>query len=228
VTRGLARQAGVVVAESIADFEDLVRLLARLGRAPLAGRRLAAVSNAGFECVAIADNLGALTLAPLAPGTVSALEDLFRRSKLDTVVDVHNPLDLTPMTADAAYEEVVRAVMDDPGVDVGVIGCVPLTGALATLAPGAGHDEDIGADTSIVSRLARLGGEIAKPWVAVVDAGALYDAMARRLVEAGVPTFRSADRALRLFNLYFAARQRQSPATQIAETRQPHAKTLSP
>ena len=206
VTRGLARQAGVVVAESIADFEDLVRLFVRLGRAPLAGRRLAAVSNAGFECVAIADNLGALTLAPLAPGTVSALEDLFRRSKLDTVVDVHNPLDLTPMTSDAPFEEAVRIMLADPGVDLGAIGCVPLTAALSTLPPGPGHREDVAHEGAIVARLARLRASIAKPWIAVVDSGALYDPMARLLEEAGVPTFRSADRALGLLDRFVAVR----------------------
>ena len=110
---------------------------------------------------------------------------------------MHNPLDLTPMTADAPYEAVVRAVMDDPGVDLGVVGCVPLTGALATLAAGPGHGEDLTREGSVVQRLVRLRGEIAKPWVAVVDAGALYDPMARALDEAGIPTFRSADRALR-------------------------------
>ena len=36
--------------------------------------------------------------------------------------------------------------------------------------------------------------------IAVVDGGPLYDAMARRLATGGVPTFRSADRALRVLN----------------------------
>jgi len=206
VTRGLARQAGVVVAESIADFEDLVRLFARLGRAPLDGRRLAAVSNAGFECVAIADNLGALTLAPLAAETTAALEALLRRSKLASVVDVHNPLDLTPMTADAPFEEAVRIVLSDPGVDLGAIGCVPLTAALSTLPPGPGHHEDVAREDAIVARLIRLRASIAKPWIAVVDSGVLYDPMARLLDEAGIPTFRSADRALGLLDRYVTVR----------------------
>lgn len=206
VTRGLARQAGVVLAESIADFEDLVRLFARLGRAPLGGRRLAAVSNAGFECVAMADNLGDLTLAPLAAETVAALEDLLRRSKLASVVDVHNPLDLTPMTADAPFEEAVRLLLADPGVDLGAVGCVPLTAALSTLAPGPGHREDVARDDAIVRRLVGLRESIAKPWIAVVDSGALYDPMARLLDEAGIPTFRSADRALGLLDRYVAIR----------------------
>jgi 3-oxoacyl-ACP reductase-like protein len=42
----------------------------------------------------------------------------------------------------------------------------------------------------------------------VVDAGAIYDPMARALEEAGIPTFRTADRALRLLNVYCAERRR--------------------
>jgi hypothetical protein len=46
------------------------------------------------------------------------------------------------------------------------------------------------------------------PWVVVVDAGALYDPMARALTAAGIPTFRAADRALRLLNVYCESRMR--------------------
>jgi hypothetical protein len=48
--------------------------------------------------------------------------------------------------------------------------------------------------------------------VAVVDAGAIYDPMARALAAAGVPTFRSADRALRVFNLFCGERLRAARA----------------
>ena len=40
--------------------------------------------------------------------------------------------------------------------------------------------------------------------------GALYDEMARALLAAGIPTFRSADRALRLFNVFCAERMRRA------------------
>jgi acyl-CoA synthetase (NDP forming) len=216
VTRGLAEAAGVVVAGTLEEFEDLVRLFAWMGRTPLDGRRLAAVSNAGFECVAIADNLGGLELARFAPATVARLGEVFTRARIASVVDVHNPLDLTPMTADAAYEAVVRAIMDDPGVDLGVVGCVPLTGALQTLPAGPGHREDLTRDDSVVRRLVGLRDAIAKPWVAVVDSGALYDPMAQALDEAGIPTFRSADRALRALDRFADARLRGAGVRETA------------
>jgi hypothetical protein len=54
--------------------------------------------------------------------------------------------------------------------------------------------------------MVRLHRESVKAWVAVVDAGALYDPMAMLLERGGVPTFRTADRALRLFNIYCQTR----------------------
>ena len=67
VMRALCVNAGVVVAESLDDFEDLVLLFSALGRRTVSGWRLAAMSNAGFECVAIADSLGRFTLPAFGP-----------------------------------------------------------------------------------------------------------------------------------------------------------------
>jgi len=112
----------------------------------------------------------------------------------------------------------VRAVMDDPQVDLGIVGCVPLTAALQTLPPGPAHREDVASAGAVAMRLRRVRDAIAKPWVAVVDAGALYDPMARLLEEAEIPTFRAADRALRLFNIFCAARLRGAEASLPVET----------
>ena len=206
VTRALAEAAGALVTEDLADFEDLVRLFLLLHDKTVKGPRLGAVSNAGFECVAIADNLGALKLADFQKGTMRRITEVFARCRIDAIVDVHNPVDLTPMADDAAFADVVRAVLEDGGVDAGVIGCVPLTPALNTLVPGAGHREDFLREDSIVSRLIRLRGETSKPWVVIVDAGDIYDPMARHLERHGVPVFRSQDRALRLFGAFCARR----------------------
>jgi hypothetical protein len=52
--------------------------------------------------------------------------------------------------------------------------------------------------------MARLKDEIEKPWVAVIDAGAIYDPMAGLLEANNIPVFRTADRAARIFNIYCA------------------------
>jgi hypothetical protein len=69
VTDQLARGAGVVMAETLEGFDDLLRTFVRLDGRAVRGRRLAAISNAGFECVAIADNLGRLQPARFGTAT---------------------------------------------------------------------------------------------------------------------------------------------------------------
>ncbi len=101
------------------------------------------------------------------------------------------------MSDDASFESAVRLVLSDENVDVGFVGCVPLTSALDTLASSAVDSADAFSEQSIAGRLARLYRETAKAWVVSVDAGAPYDALARQLGRAGVPVFRSADRAVR-------------------------------
>jgi acyl-CoA synthetase (NDP forming) len=200
-----------VVADSLADFEDLVRLFTFLsgrdiGAGPAAGPALGAISNAGFECVAMADNLGPFRLASFTDATVARLGEILARARLAEIVGIHNPIDLTPMLGDADFEAVTRAILEDPGVDAAVVGVVPMTGALNTLAAGAGHQEDVTREDGVVARLLRLRRDVPKPWVAVVDAGRIYDPMAQALEDGGVATFRTADRALRLLGLWQRAR----------------------
>ena len=206
VTRQLAERAGVIVCETTDDFEDMVKLFAFLRSKPVTGLRLGAISNAGFECVSIADHLTELQLTNLTENTVEGLRALLKECRLDEVVDVRNPVDITPIMPDASFEEAVRLVLEDDNVDVGLVGCVPLTGELQTLAPGDAHAEDIYSEDSVAMRLVRLNQEVAKPWVAAVDGGPLYDPMARLLEENGIPTFRTSDRALRLFGRFCSAK----------------------
>lgn len=206
VTRELARAAGAIVADTLDDFTDLIALFSLLRSCPVYGRRLGAVSNAGYECVAIADRLGELELAPLTGTTRARLATQLEVSRLTTVVDVHNPLDLTPITDDAGYEAAVRCVLEDDGVDVAVVGCVPATPALNTLPASWRHGEDFRRDGSIARRLIQVRRDSPKPWVAVVDAGPIYDPLACELQRGGIPTFRAADRALRLLNVFVEER----------------------
>lgn len=212
VLRQVMRAAGVIVADSLEAFEDAVGLFARLGVRDWTGAGLGAVTNAGFESVAIADHLGAFRLAALVPETVAAIEAALERARLGGIVTPRNPIDLTPTMGDEGFVDVVRAVLHDPGVDAGLIGCVPLTGALQTLEAGPGHAEDVAREDSLASRLVRLAKEVGKPWVAVVDGGARFDAMAARLEAGGVPVFRTADRALRALGVYVEAMRRRANA----------------
>jgi hypothetical protein len=89
---------------------------------------------------------------------------------------------------------------------------VPLTAALNTLPAGSGHAEDLTRPDGIGLRLAQLKDELPKAFVAVVDAGAVYDPLVALLEQRGIPTFRTADTALRLFNVFVASRLRAAQA----------------
>ena len=205
LTRELARAAGAIVADTLEDFEDLTQTFCLLRGRPVGGWRLGAVSNAGFECVTIADSLGRFELAALGAATRDALVGLLRSSRLDRVVDVNNPLDVTPIMSDEPFASATRLILEDEGVDVGVVGCVPLTGALATIGSAGGGRQDIRHPDSVVQRIARLGAEQTKPFVVVVDGGQLYDAMTHELRASGIVTFRTVDRALRILETFCAA-----------------------
>jgi acyl-CoA synthetase (NDP forming) len=219
VTCELARGAGVVVADTLAEFSELIKLFCHLRDKQVSGWRLGAVSNAGFECVAIADNVGRFELHQFDQATTTRLEAVFRDCGIDAIVQVTNPVDLTPVMGDEAFEAAVRGVLEAKNVDVGIVGCVPLTGALNTLAPDEDRGENVRDARSIAQRLARLQHDLPRPWVAVVDGGTLYDSMALLLEEHGVPTFRTADRALRMLERFCRWRlQAMGPQTTLAAT----------
>ncbi|MDT8340366.1 MAG: acetate--CoA ligase family protein [Longimicrobiales bacterium] len=193
VTREVCATAGVDVVDTVEGFQDRLLAAALLtGRQP--GGRVGFVSNAGFECVALADHATPLRPATFAPGTVAGLEALLAEARLDGVVRPRNPLDVTPILGDGGFVAAVERVLADPGVDVAVVGLVPLTPALQTL-PGGG--EDLRAPGAVAEGLAALWRRSRKPWVVAVDAGPAYDPLRVALASSGVPVFTSADRAVR-------------------------------
>jgi acyl-CoA synthetase (NDP forming) len=195
-------QAGAFVASDFDEFSDLVNLCLHLRDTRLGGNRLAAISNAGFESVGMADSIrqehAELRLVPFSGLAATALHETLARHKLDRLVDVKNPLDLTPMASDEVYGQIVAHVLDNDEVDVVVVGIVPLTPSLQTLPPGQGHSESIYDDGSIARLLPAVARGSRKPVVAVVDSGQRFDPLADELEDGGLPVFRAADRAVRV------------------------------
>jgi len=195
-------QAGAFVATDFTEFSDLVRLCTAFRGKTVAGRRLAAMSNAGFESVGMADSIECgrtrLLLAEYDADTNGRLRRILADARLDGLVDVKNPFDVTPMADDATFAALVNEILGDPGVDVMATGVVPLTPAMQTLAPGDGHRESVQSQDSIARQLPAVADRHDTPLVAVVDSGRRFDAMADVLEQGGLPVFRSADRAVRV------------------------------
>ncbi len=211
VCRAVLEDAGVIVAESLAEFDAFISILPVLGSRVAAGNRVGLISNAGFECVVLSDNLKngeRLELAAFSEATRKRLGEILAPAGIDKLQDVKNPMDTTPTADDAAFAECARAIMDDPGVDCGVISPVPMTRAMQTLPAGEGHAESIAAPGSTPSRLIEIHRTTAKPMAVCIDAGRDYDPMAEMLEAAGLPVFRRSDEAVRFMRRLAAAQLR--------------------
>jgi indolepyruvate ferredoxin oxidoreductase beta subunit len=209
-----AANAGALVVESFKEFEQLVSLAPALhdkcGAGLPAVPRLGCLSNAGFETVGMADaTIGQdyrVEMAVLAEASQAKLVRTLAAQKLDKLVNARNPLDLTPMAGDAAYAECLRVLLDSPDVDAVVAALVPLTPAMLTSA------EELGKPGALVEHLPRLFAAARKPLVVSIDAGALYDPLARALRAAGLPVFRSCDQAVYALGRYLCHRAARAQA----------------
>lgn len=205
-------QAGALVSDSLEEFDGLMNLSAFLHGKQVAGFRTGALSPAGFETVAIADSLqsrdSCLELPGFGPETRAAMADLLDSDGLADIVDIKNPLDLTPAAPDAVYTGAVKAMLADDGIDALVV-------SLGSLAPATADmpcpDDPKGFTTRPGSFTETLPGLIrgtGKPVVVFNNAGRIHGPINDRLRAAGIPVFRSCGRAMNLLARYTAYRLR--------------------
>ncbi len=218
VCTAAVEQAGAIVTDSFTEFEHVLEVATALHEKHVAGRRVAAISNAGYETVGMADNIAGLRhrveMARLADATQGRLSETLARFKLERLVNARNPLDVTPMASDEAYEACVAALLESPDVDAVLASLVPLTPAMLTTA------DELTRHGSLAERLPRLFAGATKPMVVNIDAGELYDPLARAIRTAGVPVFRSCDQAMRALSRYLCHRapvQADEPADPAAD-----------
>lgn len=200
--RSVFENSGALIAETIAEFESFVSGALRLGGKRAGGNRVALMSNAGFECVVMSDNVGEGRGGRLEPAAFSAettrrIGEALAPLGIDKIQDIRNPLDVTPVADDAAFAAAAEAVLDDPGVDCAVISPLPLGPVLQTLPAGEGHRENMSGEGSVGTRLIEISRATDKPFVVNIDAGTDYDPLCAMLEEAGIPVFRDCDAAVR-------------------------------
>ena len=199
VARACLESAGIVVAETLDHFEDLIKTFTLLAGKECRGGRVGIISNAGFECSTVMDQLEGLELATFDAAGQKVLDEV-----LPSFAHRTNPIDCTPMTATAAFCDSCQAIMDSASVDVGILSAVPVTPALDNLPadPDGKHREDMEGKDSHPSRMIGICQASAKPAVVVVDSGRIYDPMCRMIEKAGIPVFRKIDRAARALAAY--------------------------
>ncbi len=206
VARALAEGTGLVFHDSLEEFAESLRLDCLLRGKSLKGLGVAGLSNAGFECVSLADSLSCASLATPDEKTLSDLKALLASAGLGDLVDAHNPLDLTPMAGADVTLAAMQRLLEDPGVSAGVLGCVPMTPALETLPLSLEHKEDFRRPGGLAEGMIRLFRESEKPLVFAVDAGASYVPLVEFLKEEGLPVYSSIERAAGMLDRWMKGR----------------------
>ena len=205
VAKAVCEEAGVIVADSIFDFENYVKNLSFLADKVIRGNRIAFISNAGFECVTMADNLKndlEFQLATLSKNTKIKIAVLLEKLGIHRLQDVKNPLDTTPVADDAVFADCVMALLKDENVDCAIVSPVPMTPSMQTLVPTRFHRENVYHPNSIAMRLIDVFHKTDKPFVVNIDAGDIFNPMVDCLEQAGVPTFKRSDIAVKFLRKY--------------------------
>ena len=207
----VVRQAGAIVAEDFSAFDDLFYIAGILHQKKIRGKRLGAISGAGFEAVGMADSIEsdtfAMEMGVLEPGTVKRVEEILVAKRLDALVEVRNPIDINPGADDEAHLQITEAFLQDPNIDAVVVGLDPTAPSVraleqSKLRPGY----DIKDPKSTVHLMPPIVNRNDKPIVGIVDGGKLYDAMCAGLMDQGVCVFRNSARGTRALVRYIEAR----------------------
>ena len=189
VWSGLLRQVGALQVSDLDELLDTLVALRYVGRP--SRRRIAIVTGPGGPAVSAADACeeASLELANLSPETQAQLQGVVGSAG----TSVRNPVDIGLVLGGAAqmYRHAVEATAGDPGVDAVVV--------IGGFARGEGWQAHLKA-------MAGLSRATAKP-ILHVSFGSADPTLDRALAQEGIPSFPSAERALRAY-----ARVRQEEA----------------
>lgn len=167
--------AGAVVTESSDVFEDVMYasccLINRLRAMPKLSAekqfiRVSGQSNAGFERCQMADHLfyfkdsnKYLKLPDFDETSHQTFVNLFKKYKVDAVIDVQQILDTTALLPDSAYEDISRVLLESKCVDAACISLISEIHMIKTLGGefGKEHGEDCEHDpNSVIQRYIKL------------------------------------------------------------------------
>jgi acyl-CoA synthetase (NDP forming) len=200
VTRLLMENAGALVAETFDEFNDLAALACTFGGYGLKHGNTFFMSNAGFEAAGMADGVGGRVTADMGKELAASIDCVLKEHKLDSIVDAKNPLDITPMATDAAIGGVLKAALASDEFSGAIVSMIPLTAMMNTLPKGGTYPDDL--DRSFLKAAAAGARDAGKPLLFCVGSGTRYEPYCDYAQGLGVPVFRSADRAVKMYAKY--------------------------
>jgi acyl-CoA synthetase (NDP forming) len=202
VTSAILEAAGALVADNFDDFNALAQLACYFSGFELKTGNTFFMSNAGFEAAGMADSVTAPLSAELKDAKLrEEMQKVLKEFKLDGIVDVKNPLDITPMASDAAIGRVTELALSSGEFGAVLLSMVPLTPAMNTL-PKCGADYPDDLERSFLKGTAECVRREGKPLIFCVAAGPLYEPYREYAQALGIPVFISADRAALIYRKY--------------------------
>ncbi|WP_105614466.1 acetate--CoA ligase family protein [Vallitalea okinawensis] len=197
VFKAVCDQSGVILIEDIKSYYDVLKAFSLLGDKKPKGLNVAGVMNAGFEATVAADELGKLQPAKFSAETKNRLDEINTHGLMDTNTPI---LDVTPMTNDVMYGQIVEALLQDDAVDCVFVGVVPHVENIKAT-PELCHDKD-----SLANILIDIHNKYDKPIVVSVNAGEYYDEFVTMMEDAGLAVYsdiRSAVKVLEKVAVYY-------------------------
>jgi acyl-CoA synthetase (NDP forming) len=186
--KNLFKNAGIIVTERFDEFTTLLKWFSTYPdyQKP---KKVAVISNAGYETVGSADLLGAdkktgqpNLLMPLSDKNRKKLEIVIEKNGLKGLVSATNPLDITPMAGDKAYLDSIKC-MAETDADTVVLCIIPLADMLQVF-----NQEKVNA---FISELKEIIQTTKKAIGVVVDSGDVYDQYRKMIALSGIPVFQS-------------------------------------
>jgi acyl-CoA synthetase (NDP forming) len=203
-------QAGALVADSLEEFDGLSNLAAVLHTKQVTGCRVGALSPAGFEGVGIADSLqsrdSSLRLPAFSAGTRQTIAALLARAGLEHLLEVRNPLDLSPAAGDEIYVEAIKAMLADERIDAVVTSLGSLSPATSDTPAPDNPPGYVSGPGSLANHLPTLQTQSLKPLIVFNDAGITHEPINDHLRRQGVPVFTTCSQAMTLLARYTAYR----------------------
>jgi len=193
VFQSAAKQGGAILAETLEEFYDYLRIFSLLAKKRPLGNRVAGVVNAGFESTIAGDALRGLIPANLQTETIRRLRQLDVHGLVDLSTAL---LDVTPMANDQLFTDYVETVLQDPNVDAVFVSIVPHSNALKS-GPDRARDPD-----GMASLLVQLAHRYEKPLVVSVNGARYYDEFVAVMEEGGLPVYRNPRAAVQALNTF--------------------------
>ncbi len=212
VSTACLTQAGALMTDSLEEFDGMMNMAVYLHDKTITGFQVGTMSAAGFESVGIADALesrdSSLTLPPFTGATQDAIADLLEQAGLSDIVDIKNPLDVTPAAPDSVHTGAIQAMAADDTIDAVITSLGSLSPATSDTPAPDRPEGFIAGPQSVSSLLPEMVCSTSKPVVVFNDAGQVHDALNQHLGNLGIPVFRSCSQAMGLLARYTAYRLR--------------------